>query len=114
MTEETLWKILSVAGIVIGFLAKVLVDSFKKEEKDKIIICPLDKSGVKSDMVRISSDIEKHESKLNKITSITEYNKAFIENIHEHYHKIAESLNKLVNNTEQMNKHLEKISKNGH
>ena len=58
--------------------------------------------------------IEKHESKLNKITSITEYNKAFIENIHEHYHKIAESLNKLVNNTEQMNKHLEKISKNGH
>ena len=113
MTEETFWKLFSGLGLIIGFLAKALVDSFRKESKDKIYICPLDKSGLKSDMVRISSDLDKAETKLNKITSITEYNKTFIENIHAHYGTIAQSLSKLVNLQEQSLKALEKISKNG-
>ena len=115
MTELTMWKILSGLLLVIGYLVKALVDSLKKDtKKEQIYICPLDKSGIKGDMVRISRDIEKHETKLNKITSTVDYNKNIIERIDEHYDKITESLLKLVNQGEIQTKLLEKISKNGH
>ena len=114
MSEETLWKILSIAGVVIGFLAKTLVDALKKEDNDYIYICPLDKSGIKSDMVRMSQDMDKHETKLNNIISTSDYNKNIIERIDGHYDKITESLHRLVNLSEVQTKLLEKISKNGH
>ena len=114
MTEETVWKILSLAALVIGYLIKALVDSLRKNDKSRIYICPLDKSGITSKMNDIAKDIDKQENKLNNITTTMNYNKILVENIHEHYTKIADSLNKLVNISEQQTKLLDKISRNGH
>jgi len=121
MEESTLWQIFSGLCLIIGYLIKALVNALKNKDDSKIYICPLDKSGIKGDMLRITQDLDKAENKLNNITSITEYNKKFIENIHEHYTRISDALSTLVllskQNIEQnkeQNKLLEKISKNGH
>ena len=114
MTEDTLWKVLSAAGIVIGFLAGIFIDAFKKNNNNnnKVYVCPLDKSGIDSKMSNISSDIDKQENKLNTIISTTEFNKKFIESLHEYQNKMSEALSKLVVLSEQQNKLLETILKN--
>jgi len=113
MTEETVWKIISGATLIIGFLLKVVVDVLKKDDKEKIFICPLDKSGIKGDMVRISNDLSKTETKLNDIKVGVGYNQKIIEFINQHYEKISESLNSLVNLNKEQNRLLKEISKNG-
>jgi len=122
MAEETLWKLLSVATLFIGFLIRMLIDGLRKNNgKDKIYICPLDKSGVINQMNHIAADIDKSEIKLNNIVSGVGYNQKIIEFINQHYEKISDSLNNLVSlqketirQNDRQNELLEKISKNGH
>lgn len=121
MAEDTILKILYIPVLIIGYLLKALMDSRKDDKKDKIYICPLDKSGIDNNMKEISKNIDKLEDKSNSIISTTFYNKKIIEHIDEHYDKISEAFIKLTEyakrNIEQNEKQinlLEKISKNGH
>jgi hypothetical protein len=112
MTEETFWKILSIITLVVGYLIKALVDALKKDDKNKIYICPLDKMGIDSKMNDILTDIDKHEDKLNNIITTGDFNKSFIESIHELHNRIVTSLSSLVEISRQQTKLLEKMSNN--
>jgi len=120
MTEAQLWQILSIAGIIIGYLVKILIDSLRKDYKNKIHICPLDKSGLDSKMNHLAIDIDKAEVKLNDIKANVGYNQKVIEFINSHYEKISEALNNLVSlqketirQNDRQNELLERIAKNG-
>ena len=120
MTEEMLWKVVGVAGIIIGYLIKILIDFLRKEDKHKIYVCPLDKSGLDSKMNHIALDIDKAEVKLNDIKTNVGYNQKIIEFINSHYEKISDALNNLVSlqketirQNDRQNDLLERIAKNG-
>ena len=84
MTELTMWKYLTGATLIIGFLIRMLVEFMKRGKSGGkgIYICPLDKSGMDSKLKSIANDIDKEETKLNRIITIVDYNKSFIEQIH--------------------------------
>ena len=87
MEQLTMWKLLSGATLVIGFLVRVLLEQIKKNKgaKESIYICPLDRTGFDGKLNSISGDVDKNEVKLNKIITVVDYNKSFIEQIHSRF-----------------------------